>query len=327
MRDLVIKDNDVVLGTHGRGFWILDDIHPLRQYQEEMNAESAVLFKPSNVVRGISDAKIQYYLQQELDTITFEVLDAQGNLIDTFTGSKPKYEKDPHLPWWKKGGSSKPTTAKGLNTLTWDLRYPGATDFEGMIIWSAQPTRGPKAPLGDYQIRIKTADYEKTDNFAIELDPNLKGITKAHLDEQFQLSKDIMGRTDKANRTVIEIRKIKKQLAAVKEKVASGDWKKTIAPFLSEISAIEEDLYQVKNQSNQDPLNFPIKLNNRLASLRRSVENGDAKPTDGAYKVFKELSLELDTHLVQLSTVMDKHQPKLNSVLQKAGLNNLIESK
>jgi photosystem II stability/assembly factor-like uncharacterized protein len=327
IRDLVIKDNDVVLGTHGRGFWILDDIHPLRQYQEEMNAESAVLFKPSNVVRGISDAKIQYYLQQELDTITFEVLDAQGNLIDTFTGSKPKYEKDPHLPWWKKGGSSKPTTAKGLNTLTWDLRYPGATDFEGMIIWSAQPTRGPKAPLGDYQIRIKTADYEKTDNFAIELDPNLKGITKAHLDEQFQLSKDIMGRTDKANRTVIEIRKIKKQLAAVKEKVASGDWKKTIAPFLSEISAIEEDLYQVKNQSNQDPLNFPIKLNNRLASLRRSVENGDAKPTDGAYKVFKELSLELDTHLIQLSTVMDKHQPKLNSVLQKAGLNNLIESK
>jgi photosystem II stability/assembly factor-like uncharacterized protein len=327
IRDLVIKDNDVVLGTHGRGFWILDDIHPLRQYQEEMNKESAVLFQPSNAIRGISDAKIQYYLKNELDTITFEVLDVQGNLIDTFTGSKPKYEEDPDRPWWKKGGSSKPTTAKGLNTFTWDLRYPGATDFEGMIIWSAQPTRGPKAPLGTYKIRIKTPEYEKTNDFVIEIDPNLKGISKTHLDEQFQLSKDIMEKTDKANRTVIEIREMKKQLAAAKEKIGSGDWKKTITPFLTEISAIEEELYQVKNQSNQDPLNFPIKLNNRLASLRRSVETGDARPTDGAYKVFKELSKELDTYLIKLHKVIHKHQPKLNSVLQKVGLNNLIESK
>lgn len=327
IRDLVIKDNDVVLGTHGRGFWILDDIHPLRQYQEEMNAESAVLFKPSNAIRGISDAKIQYYLKQELDTITFEVLDAEGNLINTFTGSKPKYEEDPDLPWWKKGGSSKPTTAKGLNTFTWDLRYPGATDFEGMIIWSAQPTRGPKAPLGDYQIRIKTPDYEKTDNFAIELDPNLKGITKAHLDEQFQLSKDIMKKTDKANRTVIEIREMKKQLAATKEKIESGDWKKTMTPFLTEISVIEEELYQVKNQSNQDPLNFPIKLNNRLASLRRSVENGDAKPTDGAYKVFKELTAELDQHLANLKTIMEEGLPKVNTALKNIGSAEIEASK
>ncbi|MFT6796479.1 MAG: hypothetical protein ACJART_001621, partial [Maribacter sp.] len=324
IRDLVIKDNDVVLGTHGRGFWILDDIHPLRQYQEDMNAKSVVLFKPSNAIRGISDAKIQYYLKQELDTITFEVLDVEGNLIDTFTGSKPKYEEDPDLPWWKKGGSSKPTTAKGLNTFTWDLRYPGATDFEGMIIWSAQPTRGPKAPLGAYQIRIKTPDYEKTDDFTIELDPNLKGITKAHLDEQFQLSKNIMGKTDKANRTVIEIREMKKQLVAVKEKIGNGDWKKTVTPFLAEISAIEEDLYQVKNQSNQDPLNFPIKLNNRLASLRRSVENGDAKPTDGAYKVFEELSAELEKHLSDLQSVMETQLPKVNTTLKNTGVEEIL---
>ncbi len=136
-----------------------------------------------------------------------------------------------------------------------------------------------------------------------------------------------MEKTDKANRTDIEIREMKKQLAAAKEKIGSGDWKKTITPFLTEISAIEEELYQVKNQSNQDPLNFPIKLNNRLASLRRSVETGDARPTDGAYKVFKELSQELDTYLIKLHTVIHKHQPKLNSVLQKVGLNNLIESK
>ena len=135
IRDLVVKDNDVVVGSHGRGFWILDDIQPLRQYTPGMEDQAAVLFEPADAIRGVYDANVQYYLKEQLDTITFEILDAQGNLIDTFTGSKPEYEKDPNIPWWMQGGSSKPTTAQGLNTFTWDLRYPGATDFDGMIIW------------------------------------------------------------------------------------------------------------------------------------------------------------------------------------------------
>lgn len=327
VRDLVVKDNDVVLGTHGRGFWILDDIQPLRQYKEEMNTATAVLFEPSNAIRGISDAKIQYYLAQELDTITFEILDAKDNLVDTFTGSKPKYEVDPNIPWWKKGGSSKPTTAKGLNTFTWDLRYPGATDFEGMIIWSARPTSGPKAPLGTYKVRMKTPNEEQTFAFAIEMDPNLIGITKDHLQEQFELSKNIMEKTDKANRTVIKIREIKNRLATAKAQITSKEWKKTVDPFLKEISSIEEALYQVKNQSGQDPLNFPIKLNNRLASLRRSVETGDARPTDGAYKVFKELSAALEEHLGKLNTIMEKDLPKLNATLKNTGFEAIEVSK
>jgi photosystem II stability/assembly factor-like uncharacterized protein len=319
IRDLVVKDDDVVLGTHGRGFWILDDIHPLRQYKDEMKAQSGILFQPSNAIRGITEAKVQYYLAQQLDTITLEVLDAQGEVIDTFTGSKPKYEKDPDVPYWRRGGSTKPTTAKGLNTFTWDLRYPGATDFEGMIIWSARPTRGPKAPLGNYSIRMKTGDDVQEHAFSIEMDPNLKGITKTDLDAQFTLAKNIMEKTDLANRTVIKIRNVKDQLEKAKPNMGSSDWKRTFSPFLREISAVEEALYQVKNQSNQDPLNFPIKLNNRLASLRRSVETGDARPTNGAYKVFNELSQELENHLDQLDKVMDKHLPKINRILQKNG--------
>jgi hypothetical protein len=91
-------------------------------------------------------------------------------------------------------------------------------------------------------------------------------------------------------------------------------------PFLEQLGAIEQELYQVKNQSNQDPLNFPIKLNNRLASLRRSVENGDARPTDGAYKVFNELSAELDGHLGDLNQVVEKDLPKVNAVLMDSGV-------
>ncbi|MGB5188620.1 VPS10 domain-containing protein, partial [Robiginitalea sp.] len=277
IRDLVVKDDDVVLGSHGRGFWILDDIRPIRQYSQALKDKSAVLFAPADAIRGVSDATIQYYLKEALDTITIEVLDAQDRVVDTFTGSKPEYEEDPDLPWWQRGGSSKPTTARGLNTFTWDLRYPGATTFDGMIIWSARPQRGPKAPPGNYKVRLKMDGAAQMHPFAIHMDPNLKGITKADLQAQFDLSNQIMEKTSTANEAVIEIRKMKSHISENREQISDLEYQKTLQPFLDDLSAVEQELYQVQNQSNQDPLNFPIKLNNRLASLRRSVETGDAR--------------------------------------------------
>ncbi len=325
IRDLVIKENDVVLGSHGRGFWILDDIQPLRQFKPEMRNQSTILFQPSDAIRGITDANVQYYLKEALDTITIEILDLNDKVINTFTGSKPKYKKDKNVPWWLQGGSSKPTTAQGLNTFTWDLRYAGATDFEGMIIWSARPKRGPKAPIGTYKVRIKTGNDEATHTFAVRMNPNLKGITKEHLEEQFQLAHNIMQKTSTANETVIQIRKMKAHLNEYVGQLSKSKIKKTITPFISKLSTIEEALYQVNNQSNQDPLNFPIKLNNRLASLRRSVENGDAKPTDGAYKVFQELSAELETHLGKLNTTLEKDLPIVNALLKANNINEITD--
>ena len=206
------------------------------------------------------------------------------------------------------------------------MRYPGATEFEGMIIWSARPQRGPKAPIGSYKVRMKSKNYEKTYSFQVQMDPNLKGITKEDLDEQFELANRIMQKTTAANEAVIRIREIKSQLDSSKEKLSASDLKKTVTPFLSKLSAIEEELYQVKNQSNQDPLNFPIKLNNRLASLRRSVESGEAKPTDGAYKVFKELSAELEKHLSELKSVIQTQLPQVNTTLKNMGIEEITAS-
>jgi hypothetical protein len=101
--------------------------------------------------------------------------------------------------------------------------------------------------------------------------------------------------------------------------VPAAAYESTLKPFLGKLAAIEEELYQVRNQSGQDPLNFPIKLNNRLASLRRSVETGDARPTEGAYKVFGELSAELDKHLGDLKGVLQSGLPAVNQVLTGAG--------
>ncbi len=306
IRDLVIKNDDVVLGTHGRSFWILDDINPLREVNEANLDEDAVLYKPSNAIRGVYDAVFQYHLKEQVDSVVFEILDGNGNLVSRHAGSEPEYKIDPNIPWWRRGGSSRPTTATGINQFTWDLRYPGATTFEGMIIWSGRPERGPKAPAGQYQIQMICGDYTKTHPFEIEMDPNLKGITREHLQEQFELAMKIRDKTSAANEAVIEIRAVRDSLDQKIQGIKDQPILAEAERFNQEITMIEEALYQTKNQSNQDPLNFPIRLNNRLASLRRSVENGDAKPTDGAYKVFQELSEELESHLKKLDTLMSE---------------------
>jgi DNA anti-recombination protein RmuC len=117
------------------------------------------------------------------------------------------------------------------------------------------------------------------------------------------------------NEPVIKIRDIKSQIDAAKGEISSSNYKNIVTAFLQKISANEEDLYQVKNQSGQDPLNFAIRLNNRLASLRRSMENGDEKLTNGAYKVFKELSTELEQHLEKLNQTLSSDLPSINKLL------------
>lgn len=316
IRDLVLKNDDVVLGTHGRGFWILDDIGPLRQMEPGNFDQNLTVFEPANPIRGINNAIIQYHLKGKADSVVVEVMDANGALIDRFVGTEEEYKTDPNIPWWRRGGSSKPTTAKGLNEFKWDLRYKGASDFDGMIIWSARPTRGPKAPLGDYQVRVTVGEEQSTANFSIQMDSNLKGITKADLDEQFELASAIRDKTSETNEAVTEIRKMRSQIKEAKNE----DLSKLAEPFISGITAIEEELYQVKNQSAQDPLNFPIKLNNRFASLRRSVENGDARPTDGSYKVFEELKQELLGHMAAMDALKEKYMTSINQKMAEIGI-------
>ena len=325
VRDLVIKDNDVVLGTHGRGFWILDDIQPIRAIGKIQADKEAYLFEPAVGLRGLSDLQFQYFLKAEVDSVTFEILDTSGRVVRSFTGNTPQYKPDPNVPRWERDGSTKPTTAQGLNSFKWDLRYTGATVFDGMIIWSGRPQRGPKAPPGTYKIRMIVGDEVQDQQFQIRMDPNLKGITESDLQEQFTLASQIMEKTSAANTAVIQIREIKKQLSEAQPKLPAADFQNKVTPFLKELSAIEEDLYQVRNQSGQDPLNFPIKLNNRFASLRRSVETGDARPTEGAYQVFKELSAELEQHQQRLNSALETELPLINKLLAVAGLSEILK--
>ena len=136
-------------------------------------------------------------------------------------------------------------------------------------------------------------------------------LFRSDLREQFALASKINERTDAANRAVIRLRAVRDQVQAraAKNPAAKADADRITA----ELTRIEEELYQTRNRSGQDPLNFPIKLNNRLSALRRSIESGDAKPTSAAYVVFRELSAELNRHLAALNRVVDVDVAKFNS--------------
>ncbi|NOS92904.1 MAG: glycosyl hydrolase [Cyclobacteriaceae bacterium] len=325
IRDLVVKDDDVVLGTHGRGFWILDDIRPLRQLTPELMKQPVIFYQPADAIRGINQAMFQYYLNAKVDSVVIEVLDAQGKSIRKFVGTKPE-EKPTAGDWWG-GGESKPTTAVGLNSFNWNLRYPGATTFDGMIIWGARPQNGPKAPIGKYQVRFTCGSYSQTHAFQIKLNPNLKGVTDADLQETFDLASKIRDRESEANEAVIRIREIRKQIEERVKEVNDPTFSASAKELLSKVTAIEEELYQTKNRSEQDPLNFPIKLGNRLSALRRSLETGDAKPTAGAYKVFAELSKELDGHLAKLNENLKNGIDAINPVLMNKQMKAIIDKK
>jgi photosystem II stability/assembly factor-like uncharacterized protein len=319
--DLVVEENDLVAGTHGRSIYVLDDIGPLRQWTPAVAAKAVHLFRPRTAIRSVSAAPIDYWLAKPAEKVVIEILDAAGRTIRTFTGTPEDEKKRPEgqEPGLGPPPVRPPTTHAGLNRFTWDLRYPGATVFEGMILWSARADQGPLAVPGRYQVRLTVGDASETQPLEIIKDPRLTQITQADLEEQFRLAIEVRDRTSAANQAVIDIRALKSQIA---ERVTSA--RSPAVALAAEVTArklseVEEALYQVRNRSSQDPLNFPIKLNNRLAALRRSIETGDARPTDGAYVVFKELSAELDAELARLRAVVANEVAAFDRLVTSGG--------
>jgi hypothetical protein len=278
--------------------------------------QEVILFQPGDAIRGVYDASFQYYLKNKMDSVVVEILEEDGDLVQRFV-SKAADAKGDGEDWWGRGQAA-PTSTQGLNTFIWTLRYTGATVFDGMIIWGARPQSGPKAPVGKYQVRLTAGSYTKTYPFQIKMNPNLSGVTEADLKETFDLAVKIRNRESEANEAVIKIRKIRSQLEEGMKSTSDPAVSKAIKDFIAKITVVEEDLYQTKNRSGQDPLNFPIKLGNRISAVRRSLETGEGKPTAGVYKVFDELSKELDGHLTKLNSILSGELPPLN---QKLNLN------
>jgi photosystem II stability/assembly factor-like uncharacterized protein len=300
-----VKDDDLVIGTHGRSFYILDNISALRQVNSSMTTEPLVLFDPLDAVRSISRGVfVDYYLKDPADKVTIEFLDPKGKSIRTYSSAPA-----PDAPRAAEPGEDAPppapkvTNDKGMNRFVWDMRYPNARDFPGMILWAAN-TRGPAAPPGRYQVRVTAGSANKTQDFVIKRNPAIAGVTDADLQAQFALAMQINERVTTANAAVIRIRSIKQQAAERAGKASDQAVKAAAQALIDRLTEIEGEIYQHRLRSSQDPLNYPIRLNNKLAALQGVVEAGDYRPTDQALAVFKELSAELDKHLARLEALV-----------------------
>ncbi len=352
--DIVVEKNDLVITTHGRGFYILDHLGPLREH--DAATADAHLFKPEDGIRSAGGARIAYLLKQPAKELKLEILDGKGQVLRTFNGSSnaasggrgggrgtggggeagggrgtgeavatPSGETDDAEGGGGRGfgGPVNIPLTSGLHSATWDLRYPNATSFPGMVLWGGS-VAGPAALPGNYQVRLTADGKTHTQTLVVKRHP-LINVTDADLQEQFDLASQIRDKLSEANNAVIQIRKIKQ---AVAERLKANDnaQLKAAGQTLSKnLSAVEAEIYQVRNQSNQDPLNFPIKINNRLAALLSMVNRGDGKPIGNALPVFNDLKAELKAQTDRLARVLATDLTAFNAELKRLNLEAVSE--
>jgi len=342
VHDIAIKNADVVLGTHGRAFWIMDDIASLRQLSAEVMAKDAHLFQPTDAYRTFGGATIQYWLKQGGQRVTLEFLDGQGQVIKKFTSDADTAETSAAKRERMRvdslaalgvmpasvdgrgrgaGGASRVTNRAGANSFTWNMRYPEPTTFEGLIMWAAG-IAGPQAPSGSYTARLTVGDKSETRTFKLLIDPR-SGATQADLDEQFRFLIQIRDKTSEANNAVRTIRSLKAQMAArvqAAPAARAAALRRSVATLTEQLSAVEAEIYQVRNQSGQDPLNYPIKLNNQIAALAGVVASTEAKPTAQSYEVYRILAAALDVELAKLTALLGGGLDTVNAELVRLGL-------
>ena len=251
-----------------------------------------------------------------------------GGTPDTTTRSEARGEETPPGDDGPPRRPPPPRVANkaGLNTFAWNLRYPDASVFENMILW-AGGTSGPVVLPGTYTVRMTVNGQSFRQPLTIVKDPR-SAASDADLREQFDFLMRIHDKTTQANDAVKMIRNVKAQLADRTRKMPSDKsaaFASATKSLIDRLSAIESEIYQVKNQSGQDPLNYPIRLNNKIAALSGVVGGTDAKPTSQSYTVFNDLSGELDRQLSAMRGALII-LPPINASLKAAGLPPIVPS-
>lgn len=339
IHDMVIKDNDLVAATHGRSFWILDDLTPLHQLTEEAVKSDVFLFKPRDAFRmqgwgwprenigqnPPSGSVINYYFREKPEAeVTLEFLDGKGNPIRSFKSEKNKdAEKDSGRMNRRRGRRVEHVLAEaGMNRFIWDMRYPDAEKVPEAVLWGGTLS-GPIAVPGTYQVRLTVAGKTLSRIWEWKKDPRI-AATQKELQEQLDFLVKIRDKLTEINKAINRLRETKKQVAVFLDKVKDHEHGKEIADagkkLTSKLQDIEDVLIQHRSKSSQDPLNYPILLDNKIAALASIVGSVDARPTNQSYDVFGELSAKADEQIVKLHTVFETDLPAFNKKVQEAGI-------
>jgi photosystem II stability/assembly factor-like uncharacterized protein len=341
------RDQELVVATQGRSFWILDDLPLLHQLMDAGGFSAAAetkLFKPKESYRmpggggfplsatatvGRNPANgvvIHYSLKSKpASEIELEFLDASGKSIRKFTERVRKEgEARPAAEGQGFGGGAAPPVPMdvGLNRFIWDMRYSDAVRFPGMILWAGE-TRGPKAPLGTYQVKLTVDGKSLTQSFDIKTDPRVT-TTPADYAKQLELGLKIRDKLSETHNAIIQIRDVRRQVEDLLKRSAGQPSFKAVneagTALNKNLTAVEETLYQTKNQSNQDPLNYPIRLNNKLAALGGVVGSAEAAPTAQSDAVYDELVTQIDAQLQKLAQIIRTEVPAFNQLVREQNI-------
>jgi photosystem II stability/assembly factor-like uncharacterized protein len=311
--DLIVERNQLVVASHGRGFWVLDDIAALRQATPATLAANAIVFTPPRAIRSGPDLVLSWLLKSEPKQAKLEILDSAGVVLRAWENDTTTARPDSAAEGGRGGGeggggggrggrgATLPDSA-GLNRMAWDLRTEPFETFPGMILWGARTT-GPVVPPGRYTVRLTTDGQTTTAPLTVSRKPRITDVTDADLHAQYEFSRQVKAKVNEANVAVIEIRRVKDQLDDRLKQSGDGRLKSLGATLRTNASAVEEQIYQVRNQSNQDPLNFPIRVNNRLANLMSMAERGDGRPNNNMSEIFEILTQELKGYTDRLDQV------------------------
>ncbi len=351
--DLTIqaREKDLVVATQGRSFYVLDNLPILYQLADAQMAD-VYLFKPEDAYRTAgggggnlpetatvgrnpaNGAIVNYYLKEKgTKEMSLEFLDAGGGVIRTFSRkADPPEGSDPTSPTQPDAapGSDPPLPAEaGLNTFVWNYRLPNATTVPGLIMWGGS-LAGPRVAPGTYRVRLSVdGKTVSTEAFAIKADPRLS-TSSDDFAKLFDLTLKINLKLSETHKAILDIRDTRSQLENVSRRLKSPEQKDLIdraRDISRKLTDIEEALMQTKIKSGQDALNFPIRLNNKLAALGSSIDGSDDPPTAQSYDVFNDLSARIDVQLSSLARVKSEDIAEFNKQFQAKGLPVIIPSR
>ena len=326
--DMIIKDNSLIVATQGRSLWVLDDLGLLHQINKNTLSEDITLFEPKQSFRtkgsslknsltkgtNLPNGVIVHFnlkdFDSKKDTVRLHFKDAEGKLIQTFSSSDKKNEL---------------LVRKGGNTFIWDTHYKGAEVLDDMIFWSVS-FKGPKAVPGKYKVILEKGNLFKEQDFTILADPRSE-VSSQQMKLQFDFINKVNKTVDKAHKAISNIRSISEKLSDFEKNYSTNlkveDLIKKAKKLREELCSIEEALYQTKNRSSQDPLNFPIRLTNKLGYLNDLVSNSDFPPTNQDELVRKELTIKIENHLENYTKLIKSDLVNFNKLFAELNLDYL----
>ena len=358
--DLTIQGNEMAIASHGRGFWVLDDLHLLRQLADVDGLSATHLFNPKDTLRmpgpketsGKATAGVggavgkKYRIALETPATYYEsprpgqkprriFLNAgwnpeEGVALDYFLQDSPKSatlkiidSQDRVSASFCAGSEDDPLPAdRGLNRLVWDMHYPAGMKLPGDKTTEDDVASGPLAPPGDYKVRLDVDGVVHEEQFTIVRDPN-SSATDQDLVDQFDMMMAIHAKVSETHLSLIRLRSITEQVARWRER-ASGMGAEsavlTADEILESLGAIEEELVQTQFKGARDRLHYPVRLNKKLSELTKVVGAGDYPPTDQARAVFRDISARIDQQLTRFEETVQTSVARFNDQVSALGL-------